>query len=694
MKKLDDVVVYDALEVLRDIRDLVQLTEIETKQGTQGNRGTKKKKPDYKKLITAFDIETSRIEIGEEVHAIMYLWQWSFGNKIVVVGRTWEEFKIVCREVKKALNDNEYLIVYVHNLAHEFQFLTGVLKLDNVFATRPRKVLRAEAIGCLEFRCSYMLTNKSLDMFTKDMNVKHQKLTGTVDYNKVIYPWDDLDDTTLKYSVWDVVGLVEAIEKQLLLDGDSLYTIPMTSTGYVRRDCKAAMRKSAHYRLVETLPTYEVYEFARKAFRGGDTHANRFFVGEIIKNGLSRDGQSAYPHKDCTAYMPTGVWFEYPYPTPENICALAKAGKKAMLMHVEMRDVRLLNPFYPDPYIPISKCEHLSSYISDNGRVLSADYLDIYITDIDLKIILDIYKFSDMNVLRCFTCAYGYLPHELTDVIIDYYKKKTTLKGIVGSEYKYMKSKNKLNATFGMMVQDMIQEHLVYDQDNRTWTLDDTNREVLFNRAKRKAWLSYCWGVWTTARQRLFLHEGIMSTYNPNRGMWDAFYWDTDSVKFIDPDGIHEKWFEDKNQEVIVRSKEAGAYAIDSKGREQIMGVWDIDGRYKFFATLGAKKYAYIAEGEDSLHITIAGVNKEAGAKELAEAGGLEKFIDLENPMVFIEGGGLDAVYNDLQEPIEITISGHLLKVVSNVALLPGTYTLGITSEYHRLLDSILEMEV
>ena len=117
-------------------------------------------------------------------------------------------------------------------------------------------------------------------------------------------------------------------------------------------------------------------------------------------------------------------------------------------------------------------------------------------------------------------------------------------------------------------------------------------------------------------------------------------------------------------------------------------------GEYDEFATLGAKKYVYKAKGDNDIHITIAGVNKKAGAKELAEAGGLEKFIDLENPMVFIEGGGLDAVYNDLQEPIEITINGHLLKVVSNVALLPGTYTLGITSEYHRLLDSILEMEV
>ena len=695
MIKIDDVEIYDAVEFdasyIRDVRE-------EPKTGTGGNRGTTKKKRDYKHLICTFDIETSRVEVGDDTHAFMYIWQVCMldpdtMNFICVIGRLWEEWKYFLNTLKRQLKDNEYLVFYVHNLSHEFQFMTGIMPLEDVFATAPRKVLKCSSMEHFEFRCSYILTNRSLDSFTSQMKVKHQKLTGTIDYNVVRYPWTELDETVIKYSVWDTVGQAEAIAETLKRDGDTLYTIPLTSTGYVRRDCKKAMKKACHYRLVETLPTYEVYDFAKKAFRGGDTHANRYYVQKIIKNGLSNDGQSAYPDKDCNELMPVGVWFEYPDPTPERICQLARSGKKAMLMHIAMRNVELLNIYYPDPYIPISKCEKLSSYIADNGRVLACDYLETYVTDIDLKIILDVYKADDIEVLKCYTCAYGYLPPPLVETIRNYYQKKTELKHVEGMEYELMKSKNKLNSTYGMMVQDMIQDTLTYDQKTMEWIPDTTDRRKLFEKAHKKAWLSYCWGVWTTARQRLSLHEAIHSTYNEKTGMWDAFYWDTDSVKFIDPDGVHAEWFKKKNEELIASRKDRGSYATDIKGNTQYMGIWDLDGEYDEFATLGAKKYVYKLKGDDALHITIAGVNKKLGAKELEEGGGIERFINLDEPFVFKDAGGLDAIYNDVTEPFTINKEGHDLRITSNVALVPGEYTLGITAEYHRLLETIFALE-
>ena len=41
------------------------------------------------------------------------------------------------------------------------------------------------------------------------------------------------------------------------LDGDNLYTIPMTSTGYVRRDVKQAMYKTNLKNLRNILPRSE-----------------------------------------------------------------------------------------------------------------------------------------------------------------------------------------------------------------------------------------------------------------------------------------------------------------------------------------------------------------------------------------------------------------------------------------------------
>lgn len=45
------------------------------------------------------------------------------------------------------------------------------------------------------------------------------------------------------------------------------------------------------------MPTLHVFELLREAFRGGDTHANRFYVGKILDNVGSYDRESSYPYE-------------------------------------------------------------------------------------------------------------------------------------------------------------------------------------------------------------------------------------------------------------------------------------------------------------------------------------------------------------------------------------------------------------
>lgn len=45
------------------------------------------------------------------------------------------------------------------------------------------------------------------------------------------------------------------------------------------------------------MPTLHVFELLREAFRGGDTHANRFYVGKILENVGSYDRESSYPYE-------------------------------------------------------------------------------------------------------------------------------------------------------------------------------------------------------------------------------------------------------------------------------------------------------------------------------------------------------------------------------------------------------------
>lgn len=83
----------------------------------------------------------------------------------------------------------------------------------------------------------------SLDVYLKKFNVLHRKKSGEkFNYNKIRTPSTPLPDDDLEYIYNDVIGLCEAIYTEMKNDGDTLYTIPLTSTGYVRRDIKKALK--------------------------------------------------------------------------------------------------------------------------------------------------------------------------------------------------------------------------------------------------------------------------------------------------------------------------------------------------------------------------------------------------------------------------------------------------------------------
>jgi hypothetical protein len=119
------------------------------------------------------------------------------------------------------------------------------------------------------------------------------------DYDKVRFPWTELSDYELEYIVTDVESLVQAMKYRVQRGGDSLVTVPLTSTGYVRRDCKEAL-KDHYLDLREMKPHEQEYRLLRKAFRGGNTHAYRYYVGQIIDDVYSYDISSSYPTQQLT----------------------------------------------------------------------------------------------------------------------------------------------------------------------------------------------------------------------------------------------------------------------------------------------------------------------------------------------------------------------------------------------------------
>ena len=644
------------------------------------------KKRHYMALTTAFDIETTLLPDIEQ--SVMYIWQWQFGEDITVIGRTWQEFLDLEKRIHDCLPSEKWLVVYVHNLSYEFQFLKGIYTFsdEDVFGIASRKVVKCDMMGCFEFRCSYKLTNMSLKQFTKRMRVTHQKLSGDdFNYGKVRYPWTKLTDEELEYCTNDVLGLVEAINALMERDGDTLQTIPMTSTGYVRRNAKRAMRQGIQHNFVYSiLPDIELYRALREAFRGGNTHANRYYAGDIVNEVHSADRSSSYPAVMCNCEFPMSVFVPIVKSDLNSgyITRCMTIRHKALLLRIGIENLRLKDKYWGCPYLSSDKCRNVDDVVDtfDNGRILSAHYIETTVTDIDLRIIMEEYE-GKIYFLQGWYSSYKPLPQPLIDEVIKYYRDKTELKGVKGQEIYYDKAKALLNSLYGMMAQSPVKHRQVFQQVG-DWTEDETPDEEILGKSNDKAFLAYQWGVWVTAHARNALERGIRLVHET--GGADFVYCDTDSVKYtgsVDWSAY--------NEERIKECKESGAYATDPCGITHYMGVFETEDNpetgyaYWQFKTLGAKKYAYVEKEGEGVHCTIAGVNKSKGGSELDKHGGLQAFAE---DFVFKEAGGTEARYNDCPTLPPLEIDGHTLEITSNVAILPSEYTLGITGEYGRIL--------
>lgn len=652
-------------------------------------KGKKTNKPEYLDVTCAFDIESTNIKAIQQ--AVMYIWQFQIGTELTVFGRTWDEFILLLNKILPVLETNVWLVVYIHNLSYEFSFLKGIydFREDEVFCLSRRKVLKCTMYDKVEFRCSYKLSNSSLKDFTRKYKVKHLKLLD-FDYAIDRYPWTPLTIEELRYCQNDVLGLVEAVNALMLSEKDNLMTVPMTSTGYVRRECKKVMREGVGYNYAKPFyPDPLQYKLLRKAFRGGDTHCNRWYVDQTLEAVSSYDRSSSYPDVLCNEKFPMTPFVQIIEPlTQDRLETLIYKRNRAILMQVRLTDVKMKNRYFCDPYLTEDKSEFIVNAQVFNGRILSADSLVTTITEIDYDIIKKIYNFH-LEVLVWYKATKKPLPECFRNFIIDYYRKKTELKGLKGStpeetefnERSYLRAKNFLNSIYGMTVQVVIREEVVYNQYDRDFHYKPVDEAELFESSKSRYWLPYQWGVWCTAYSRQMLFRGLeLVSANQDEedddSFSDAVYWDTDSVKYLG----HADWtpFNEARKQ---KSIESGAYATDKYGETHYMGVFESEGTYDKFRSCGAKKYAYEKNGK--LSVTIAGVNKKKGGKELAAKGGIDS---LQDGFEFSDAGGTAAVYNDKPDITDYKVEGHWLKITSNVFLYQSTYTVGDMEIYKRML--------
>lgn len=660
------------------------------------------KKIKYLNEYMTFDIETTTYlnenYIPPRPYGFMYHWQACFGG-YCVYGRRWEEwinFMQMCKKI--SLETLSVIVIYVHNLGFEFQFIRQILKQFGeeveVFAPQKRKPLTIRIDKTFEFRCSWKLSNMSLYMFTKNEygNI-YLKADGDLDYKKYRTYLTVLTNTEFSYCMMDVLALYTAIKAKMRNENDDITSIPLTSTSYVRRDCRRHCKADKTYKslYLKQRLTCPIYLLLKEAGRGGDTGANRYLAGQIISDVDSYDVKSSYPYQLVTQEFPCTRFYlygnEFTISEFNGLCS-----KKAVLFRAFFSKIRIKKEVV-DIYLPYSKAiEKPENAVIANGRLLSADSAFYTLTELDWIIVQESYEWDEISISDVYTAKKALLPRPIRNTVMEYFETKCKLdlladqqktagqlEEFANTKYLYMRSKNRLNGIFGMCYTDPVRDGITCNLDTGEWTqskpcIDDALNEFYSN---GNNFLVYAWGVWTTAHARLHLHK-LTKIVGQN-----TIYWDTDSNKGISSNAI--KWQVMLANRAIKRNCiETGAWT-KVQGHLYYLGIYEYEAHYKEFKTLGAKKYAYI-DDEGKLSCTISGVAKSNSPNHPDGARELKTIENLQAGFVFREAGGITLYYNDDIEFGYHEINGLRMLTGSNVGMVDSEYTIGITKEYAEII--------
>ena len=620
----------------------------------------------YINVPAAFDIETSTIiNAAGDPESFMYIWQ--FGINIgdtnhIIYGRSWLDFKTLLAHImdRQGTGKGKRFIIYVHNLSYEFAFMARRFNWSKVFSVERRRPLFARTEDGIEFRCSYLLTGLSLENLAKSLNrYKCSKKVGYLDYKKVRGQNTPIFNKELEYDVDDIHVLLSAIKERIEDANGTITKVPYTKTGYVRNYCRTACygknHKKVQYRMYRAYISdltmdMEFYDQCRRAFAGGYTHANAHYVDRIMYNVGSMDICSSYPASMCLPIYPITNFTKYEGKI-NNIRDIFK--KYCCIFDIEIQGLRPAIEF--ENYISSSKCWYKEKAIENNGRIVSADRIITTITEIDFEIIEHCYSWDRIVVKNLMISERGYLPKAFIVSILDLYKNKTELKGIAEKQAFYQNQKEMLNSCYGMTVQAAVQELILYDPESG-WGIDekDPEKELEKYNKSRQRFTYYPWGLYVTAQSRKALWLGIFHLKN------DYIYTDTDSLKYRHPEK-HEKWFNDYNEGITERLKRMCDHfeldysyiePLDIKGNKHPLGVYESEGIYKMFKTLGAKRYLYM-DGSGHNASTVSGVKKSAIEYLNNRYGRYGIFEHFNNGLVIpaAVSGKTESVYND--EPIE-----------------------------------------
>lgn len=513
-------------------------------------------------------------------------------------------------------------VVYFHNYSYDHTFLrqfayklygTPIRQLN----VKPQYPIYTEYANGLIIKDSLILAQRGLEKWAADLKVEHQKAVGKWDYDRIRHQdpkLTPLSQDELEYIEHDTLAGVECLDKTMEALGKKISTVPLTATGIPREQTRKRGRKKAHDFFLSIALTLKQYKKFTKIFHGGYTHGNRHFVDTLITWDMfkdyirCRDFCSSYPFILCAFKFPMEKF------TPIDNCSwqfiLENKDDYAFAFKFIATNIELKSDREPMPALQFSKCEKTVNAILDNGRILAANYVEIYLSEWDLAVIMDQYTIKGKHICCDVEMAKkDYLPRWFTDYVFESFTSKTMLKG--GDAVLYSIAKALVNSLYGMTAQKSIREDIIEDYLTGEFIKKDPeNEQKLYDDyiSKLSSILPYQWGCWVTSAAFYNVHQLAKCCGVP-------LYMDTDSCYGCRWDMEKVNAYNQRCKDMLIAN---GYGPVVRDDKEYWLGVAEHEGdkdTYYEFKYMGAKRYCGRCMEDKKLHITVAGVPKQDGAK-------------------------------------------------------------------------------
>lgn len=491
------------------------------------------KKTEYNQTIYGIDIETSTVHIYEGSqyyfngfeyvniknkndilplntkiqqsisymisYCIASLDTWNGKCEELNKGRTYDELDIFLNKLNKKTKGRT--IIYAHNFSYEFSFFVNNLKIfknSDMFFVDKNKPLK---ITCdnLEFRCSYLLLNKSIKKLGDEMNLPKLDF----EYNKIRTPLTHMSVKEWCYNFRDVEIMLKSIYQLMSSNAyiKSVGDIPYTKTGISRLNCKSnseinketswvsrenKIKKATLFYLqqcesnFEKAKTEKQLEFWERLFKGGFVYSNPKYFNKTINNVMSFDFSSDYPYQMLFRKFPRNFYEiknkKYKWKLLNEI--LSNINSKQLISEYPYEymincivKIKNINAKYS--IMPLSESnidESLKNGVDSiilNGKIKKIiPEVTMYLTHIDLIALKLFYNFKITDIV--------YLEKATKITHSSEYRINCVLfNGIKKSEYKYYKELIETENEFKIYDKELIKDDYVLTELNKQTTYQD-----------------------------------------------------------------------------------------------------------------------------------------------------------------------------------------------------------------------------